>query len=164
MSKIFFSMWMSTRRFCLGRPSSICGTARTWTCAPSRRWWAATKPSAMALCWPRAAPPRNTASKPAKACLPPAPSARGIKVVPPDFDFYVQKSKAMIAIFEDYTPDVEQYSIDEAFLDMTGTEALFGPPLTVAHAIRQRIYRGAGVHRQRGHSAQPPAGQDGLRL
>ena len=71
-----FSMWMSTRRFCLGRPSSICGTARTWTCAPSRRWWAATKPSAMASCWPRAAPPRNTASKPAKACLPPAPSTR----------------------------------------------------------------------------------------
>ena len=68
----------------------------------------------------------------------------GIKVVPPDFDFYVQKSKAMIAILQDYTPDVEQYSIDEAFLDMTGTEQLFGPPLTVAHAIRQRIYRELG--------------------
>ena len=39
----------------------------------------------------------------------------------------------------DYTPDVEQYSIDEAFLDMTGTEALFGPPLTVAHTIRNRV-------------------------
>ena len=46
----------------------------------------------------------------------------GIKVVPPDFDFYVQKSKAMIAILQDYTPDVEQYSIDEAFLDFTGME------------------------------------------
>lgn len=68
----------------------------------------------------------------------------GIKVVPPDFDFYVQNSKAMIAILQDYTPDVEQYSIDEAFLDMTGTEQLFGPPLTVAHAIRQRIYRELG--------------------
>ena len=44
-----------------------------------------------------------------------------IKVVPPDFDFYVKNSKAMIAILQDYTPDVEQYSIDEAFLDMTGT-------------------------------------------
>lgn len=60
-------------------------------------------------------------------------------VTPPDFDFYVQNSKALIAILEQYTPDVEQYSIDEAFLDMTGTEALFGPPLTVAHAIRNRV-------------------------
>ena len=68
----------------------------------------------------------------------------GIKVVPPDFDFYVQNSKAMIAILQDYTPDVEQYSIDEAFLDMTGTEQLFGPPLQVAHTIRQRIYRELG--------------------
>ena len=67
-----------------------------------------------------------------------------IKVVPPDFDFYVKNSKAMIAILQDYTPDVEQYSIDEAFLDMTGTEQLFGPPLQVAHTIRQRIYRELG--------------------
>ncbi len=60
-------------------------------------------------------------------------------VTPPDFDWYVQNSKALIAILRDYTPDVEQYSIDEAFLDMTGTEALFGPPLTVAHTIRNRV-------------------------
>ena len=44
----------------------------------------------------------------------------------------------------DYTPDVEQYSIDEAFLDMTGTEALFGPPLTAAHTIRRRVRRELG--------------------
>ena len=60
-------------------------------------------------------------------------------VTPPDFDFYVQNSKALIAILQQYTPDVEQYSIDEAFLDMTGTEVLFGPPLTVAHTIRNRV-------------------------
>ena len=60
-------------------------------------------------------------------------------VTPPDFDWYVQNSKALIAILQQYTPDVEQYSIDEAFLDMTGTEALFGPPLTVAHTLRNRV-------------------------
>ena len=54
----------------------------------------------------------------------------GLTVVPPDFDFYVKNSKALVQILNDYTPDVEQYSIDEAFLDMTGTEALLGPPLT----------------------------------
>ena len=37
-------------------------------------------------------------------------------VAAPDFDWYVKNSKAMIRIFGDYTPDIEQYSIDEAFL------------------------------------------------
>ena len=64
--------------------------------------------------------------------------------MPPDFDFYVKNSKALIAILNDYTPDVEQYSIDEAFLDMTGTEVLFGPPLTAAHTIRRRVRRELG--------------------
>lgn len=68
----------------------------------------------------------------------------GLTIVPPDFDFYVQNSKALIKILGDYTPNVEQYSIDEAFLDMTGTEALFGPPLTVAHTIRRRVKRELG--------------------
>ena len=68
----------------------------------------------------------------------------GLTIVPPDFDFYVQNSKALIKILGDYTPDVEQYSIDEAFLDMSGTEALFGPPLTVAHTIRRRVKRELG--------------------
>lgn len=68
----------------------------------------------------------------------------GLTIVPPDFDFYVQNSKALMKILGDYTPDVEQYSIDEAFLDMTGTEALFGPPLTVAHTIRRRVKRELG--------------------
>ena len=62
-----------------------------------------------------------------------------ITVVPPDFDWYVQNSKALIRILNDYSPDVEQYSIDEAFLDMTGTEPLFGPPLAVARALGDRV-------------------------
>ena len=63
----------------------------------------------------------------------------GITVVPPDFDWYVQNSKALIRILNDYSPDVEQYSIDEAFLDMTGTEPLFGPPMAVARALGDRV-------------------------
>ena len=63
----------------------------------------------------------------------------GLIVVRPDFDWYVRNSKAMIAILNEYSPDVEQYSIDEAFLDMTGTERLFGVPVETAHALRRRI-------------------------
>ena len=68
----------------------------------------------------------------------------GLTVVAPDFDWYVQNSKALIRILGDYSPDIEQYSIDEAFLDMTGTEALFGPVLETAHAIRSRVRRELG--------------------
>ena len=76
----------------------------------------------------------------------------GLTIVPPDFDFYVKNSKALIAILNDYTPDVEQYSIDEAFLDMTGTEpkirvmvegedmeAIQSSAERIADMIRQRI-------------------------
>ncbi len=63
----------------------------------------------------------------------------GLKVVPPDFDWYVRCSKAMFAIFNDFSPHIEQYSIDEAFLDMTGAEEQFGPPVQAAAALRGRI-------------------------
>lgn len=62
-----------------------------------------------------------------------------LTVVPGNHALYERCSKAFMDILREYTPDVEQYSIDEAFLDMTGTEALFGPPLEVAHVIKDRI-------------------------
>ena len=65
----------------------------------------------------------------------------GLIVVPPDFDWYVQCSKGLIAILQDYSPVVEQFSIDEAFVEMTGSEALFGPPVQAADAIRERVKR-----------------------
>lgn len=68
----------------------------------------------------------------------------GLKTVPSNFPVYVKYSNAMMKILEEYTPDVEQYSIDESFLDMTGTEKLFGPPLEVAHIIKDRIYNELG--------------------
>lgn len=60
-------------------------------------------------------------------------------VVPPDFDCYVRNSKAMIDILNSYTPDVQQYSIDEAFLDMTGMDLLMGDPLESAERLRNTI-------------------------
>lgn len=68
----------------------------------------------------------------------------GLTVTAPDFDWYVKNSKALIAILQDYSPEVEQYSIDEAFVDMTGSERLFGPPQQAADAIRERVKRELG--------------------
>ena len=40
-----------------------------------------------------------------------------------------------MTIFKDFSPDVDQMSIDEAFIDLTGTEYLFGPPEETAKKI-----------------------------
>jgi len=68
----------------------------------------------------------------------------GLKTVPANFPIYVKYSNAMMKILEDYSPDIEQYSIDESFIDMTGTEKLFGDPIQVAHTIKDRIYNELG--------------------
>ena len=68
----------------------------------------------------------------------------GLVTVPGNFPIYVKYSNAMMKILEDYTPDIEQYSIDESFLDMTGTQNLFGPPIEAAHKIKDRIYNELG--------------------
>ena len=68
----------------------------------------------------------------------------GLVTVPANFPVYVKYSNAMMKILEDYSPDIEQYSIDESFLDMTGTQKLFGPPIEAAHTIKDRIYNELG--------------------
>ncbi|MDD4438001.1 MAG: DNA polymerase IV [Tissierellia bacterium] len=60
-------------------------------------------------------------------------------IIPPDHSFYEKKSKEVMNILSDYTPIVEQNSIDEAWLDMTGCETLFGQPAESAKSIMERI-------------------------
>lgn len=57
-------------------------------------------------------------------------------LVPPNYDLYNRSSKALIRMLGDYTDKIEQYSIDEAFLDMTGC---CSDPEEKAHEMRNRI-------------------------
>jgi DNA polymerase-4 len=59
--------------------------------------------------------------------------------LPVDGAKYAQVSRQVMAILRRFTPLVEQVSIDEAFLDVSGSEALFGPPESIAHAIQSAI-------------------------
>ena len=61
-------------------------------------------------------------------------------VLPPRHDAYSEVSRQVFAIFERFTPLVEGLSIDEAFLDLGGTERLWGPPRAAAEAIRAAVY------------------------
>jgi len=58
---------------------------------------------------------------------------------PPDFALYSKCSRAMFDILSEYSDRIEPFSIDEGFLDYTGMEALFGPPIEAAKAIQKRI-------------------------
>lgn len=60
-------------------------------------------------------------------------------VAPPNHKLYQKYSEAFIKILEDYSPDIEQFSVDEAFIDVTGTRRLFGEPVALAHTIKDRI-------------------------
>jgi len=65
-------------------------------------------------------------------------------LVPPHYNLYDRCSRAFMAILRRYSPNVEQYSIDEAYLDMTNSISLFGSPVVVANEIKDTIYRELG--------------------
>ncbi len=52
---------------------------------------------------------------------------------------YREYSEKVFETLRGFSPLVEMASIDEAYLDMTGTERLYGPPLRAAHLLHQRI-------------------------
>jgi DNA polymerase IV len=66
-------------------------------------------------------------------------------VVSPRFEAYVEASKAVFAIFEDTTPQVEGLSIDEAFLDVRGMERIAGSPRAIAERLRRRVREQVGL-------------------
>ncbi len=65
-------------------------------------------------------------------------------VIPPDYDLYVEASRHFVGLLEQFSPMVQQYSIDEAWMDMTGTERLWGSPRLAAERLRQRIWEELG--------------------
>ena len=62
-----------------------------------------------------------------------------LTTVPPDHHFYGQKSEEVMQLLSHYTPVLEQNSIDEAWLDMAGSEGLFGKPVVAAKRIMDDI-------------------------
>lgn len=67
-------------------------------------------------------------------------------VVKPRMQVYVQVSRAIRAMMEDLTPSIEPLSLDEAFLDLTGTERLHGaPPVVVLARLIRRMETELGL-------------------
>lgn len=62
-----------------------------------------------------------------------------------DMAKYGRESKRIFAIFGRFTPAVEGLSLDEAFLDLTGTERLLGPSVDVAQRLRREVRAETGL-------------------
>ena len=60
-------------------------------------------------------------------------------LAPPNYGLYEQCSQAFIDLLKEYAGEVEQYSIDEAFVDMSGTRLLYGDPVSIATRMKDRI-------------------------
>ena len=66
--------------------------------------------------------------------------------VPTRPNAYADTSRAIMARLEDISPDIEVFSVDEAFLDMTHCQALYeNDPYKVATAIKQAVYQASGL-------------------
>ena len=56
-----------------------------------------------------------------------------------DFELYIKCSRAFKEICASYAPVMESFSIDEVFLDMTGTSLIYPDPVRTAHEIKDKI-------------------------
>ncbi len=65
--------------------------------------------------------------------------------LPVDMKAYLAVHNGVVALLERYTDLVEVASIDEAYLDVTGSRRLFGPPRAIAHRIQEQVYDAHGV-------------------
>src|SRR4030095_2772775 len=64
--------------------------------------------------------------------------------LPVDMEKYQRVSTRIMAILAEFSPLVEQISVDEAFIDLTGTGSLFGAPIEAIRQIKGRILTEVG--------------------
>ena len=69
----------------------------------------------------------------------------GLIFLPPHHDRYDEISRQVNAIYLDVTDQVEAFSIDESWLDVTGSRNLFGDGVTIADRLRRRIREEIGI-------------------
>ena len=65
-------------------------------------------------------------------------------IVPPRFDRYEEISAVIMNVFADFSPVVEPLSLDEAFLDMTGSANIFGSPRSMGEQLKDAVREATG--------------------
>jgi DNA polymerase-4 len=65
--------------------------------------------------------------------------------LPVRMDRYLEVSRQVMGVLGGYTPHMQQISVDEAFLDLTGTERLFGPSIATARRLKAEVRERTGL-------------------
>ncbi|HVO39475.1 MAG TPA: DNA polymerase IV [Spirochaetia bacterium] len=65
--------------------------------------------------------------------------------LPVRMERYIEVSRQVMGILEGYTPHLQQISVDEAFLDLTGTERLFGPAADTGRRLKAEVMEKTGL-------------------
>lgn len=87
-----------------------------------------------------------------------------LTVVPPRFERYLEVSRQVRAIYQSYTPQVEPFGLDEAWLDVTGCPGTEGGAVRLADALRRRVREEIGVTVSVGVSFNKPFAKLGSEL
>ncbi len=69
----------------------------------------------------------------------------GLILLPPHHDEYEAMSRRVNAIYLSVTDQVEPFSVDESWLDVTGSRRLFGDGVTIADELRRRVREELGI-------------------
>lgn len=70
---------------------------------------------------------------------------KDLVIVPPQYDQYLKYSKLTQAIYQRYTDLIEPFGMDECWLDVTGSERIFGGGMTIAEEIRRTVREELGL-------------------
>lgn len=68
----------------------------------------------------------------------------GLIIVPPRYSLYMKCSSAMNQIFQEYTPQIQRFSVDESFLDFSNMEHLYPDYIVLAETIGERVKKELG--------------------
>ena len=64
-----------------------------------------------------------------------------LEIYPPDYKLYINKSRELMKYLSQYSPLLEQFSIDECFIDFTGTNYLYKDYIKLANKIKDDIHK-----------------------
>lgn len=66
-------------------------------------------------------------------------------IVSPNYDDYMYYTEKVKDIYRDYSDQVESFGLDEAWVDITASQSLFGDPISIAKTIQQRVLQEVGL-------------------
>lgn len=63
----------------------------------------------------------------------------GLEIVPPEHDYYSEQSHKLMELLKSFTPDIEQVSVDECYMDYTGIRNKFSNEIEAAYTIKNKV-------------------------